>query len=250
MSSTTTLCLLPALSLSPPRIAWYRRQLQRKRLLVVQKCRGKCFTVGISSPSKEQWRGQALTEIADDGVGSGFLCGAHYQGLHMAFGCRCGTHLYLSAWLTILFGIQSLGIKRELLLLRLSVTQNISKCTVSSSLVNQLLRKTGNSSEVEMHCLYLLNLLSCKSFLCFWITELTEVMACGEEEQLLTTASPCALLHIKIYWSTSLVAVLAHMPVPTCMVSFPEIILCFLQQRLRQFGLKNSKCNESSVFVL
>lgn len=33
MSSATTLCLLPALSLSAPRIAWYRRQLQRKRLL-------------------------------------------------------------------------------------------------------------------------------------------------------------------------------------------------------------------------
>lgn len=97
-----------------------------------------------------------------------------------------------------------------------------------------------------MHCLYLLNLLSCKSFLHFWITELTEVMACVEEVQLLTTASLCALLHIKIYRSISLVAVLAQLPVSTYIVSFPEIILCFLQQRLRQFGLKNSKYNDSS----
>lgn len=77
-------------------------------------------------------------------------------------------------------------------------------------------------------------------------------MACGEEGQLLTTASPCALLHIKIYWSIRLVAVLAHKPVPTCLVSFPEIILCFLQQRLRQFGLKKEEMQwlQCSCFVV
>lgn len=35
----------------------------------------------------------------------------------------------------------------------------------------------------------------------------------------------------------------------TCMVFLHEIILCLLQQRLRQFGLTHSKCYDSSVVL-
>lgn len=144
---------------------------------------------GISSPTKEQWRvGQALTEIADDGVGSGFLCGAHYlsSGLTHGFWVEMW-YIFVLACLAdncclgFSWNQESIGIKHELLLLGLSITLRIFWSAVSFSLVNQLLREKGNSSEVEMHCPCLLNLLSSKSFFHFWITELTEVTACGEE---------------------------------------------------------------------
>lgn len=192
-------------------------------------------------------------------MGSGFLCGAHCLSSKLIHGFWVGMwHIFVlvcladNCCLGFSWNQKSIGIKHELLLLGLSVTLSIfwsAQCH-PPWLTRYSERKTGDSSEVEMHCLYLLNLLSCKSFLHFWISELTEVMACGEEGQHLTTASLCALLHIKIYWSIRLVAVLAHKPVPTCTVSFPEIILCFLRQRLRQFGLKNSEWNYFSVLVL
>lgn len=148
-------------------------------LLSVQKCKEKCFTVGISSPKCEKWRvGQAPAEIPGDRVGSGFLCNALVfgSGLTRSFQVQDVAHICtcLLGW-QLLFKIHlgsglSWNKAQTIAIGDLYNSEDILKCTVSSSLVNQLLGDKDRWQQWGWNALSLftsLGLVSCNSFLPF-----------------------------------------------------------------------------------
>lgn len=148
-------------------------------LLALQKRKRKCFTVGISSPTYENWRGgQAPAEIPGDRVGSGFLCNIPYFGSGLTRGfqvedvahvCTCllGWQLLFRIQLESRFDWNQAG---DLAVGTVCNTEHVLKCAVFSSLVNQLLWEKDRWQHWGWNALSLfayLDLVSCKSFLHF-----------------------------------------------------------------------------------
>lgn len=140
-------CSLPFLE-CPSYDSIIQKAASEEGLLSLQKCKDKCFTVGISSPKREKWRvGQAPDEIPGDRVGSGLLRNALFFGSGLTHGfqvedaariCTCPL-----GW-QLLFKIQlgsrlSWNQARAIAIGDLCNSEDIFKCAVSSSLVNQLL---------------------------------------------------------------------------------------------------------------